>query len=335
VLAHPRGGGPAVAELQADILSYGFRVNAPGSLSATLALGLEGADRSVLDPGRTELSVVRNGQTVWAGPLMTVSEDWSSRQLRLGAEGLLAYPRKWHVTEDLVHKQVDQALILKSLVDHHQNKAGGDFGLDTSSLTAHGVRRDRTYPGYELKNVYEAMVQLAEVQNGFHLEVDPATRKVLAHYPRKGRRRPSTVFDDRCIRSFTRDLDATAQVSQVLAVGAGEGDDMLRASRQNSSAVATYGLTQSVIVDKDVSIASTLVGKAQYRLDGARTVPNVIRLVAGTDDPPLFSWGINDEVRIVWDSPYDPVDEFQLVIGFDVTFRDGEESVTLYTEPLS
>jgi hypothetical protein len=154
----------------------------------------------------------------------------------------------------------------------------------------------------------------------------------LLHYPKRGARKSDLIFDERTIRLFSRTLDRKGQASQALGIGAGEGDTMLRRSRQSVSATAKYGLTQTVYTNKDVKVASTL----QAHVDRIRTifqhVPEQFSITVGTSDPPLFSWQLGDEAQLRWPSPYDPVNKFVRIVGFDVIWQSGEEQAVLHLE---
>jgi hypothetical protein len=334
VYTQPRGGGAPVAEFPAEIIRYTYRQNRPGALQMSLALDHPKTVKTNVEEGVHEIVVRRNGANVWAGPVLTVDEDDTSRVVDVGCEGLMAHFRRAHVTSTLTYSDTvdDQTAIAWALITHHQNKAGGDYGI-TDGTTASGRKRTREYPVEEHKNVFEALIQLSEVDDGFDFEFKP-DRSFVTYYPRQGTRRSDIVFDERNIRSFTRRKDATTQASSILAVGAGEGASMVRAATQSSTAVAKYGLTHMVVVDKDITVASTLNDKAQWALDEFADVPNLIALTVNVTDPQPFSYGLGDEVRVKWPSPYDPIDEFQRVIGYDIIWTSGEEQAVLFVEPI-
>jgi hypothetical protein len=111
------------------------------------------------------------------------------------------------------------------------------------------------------------------------------------------------------------------------------GESMVIASAQSSPAVARYGLTQLSFANKDVSVQATLNEHAAYQLAAHEEVPNILAVTCGTADPNPFTINQGDEVRVVWPSGYDPVDEFQRVVGYDIHFEKGaEERVTYYLE---
>lgn len=329
----PIGGGEPIAELPAEIISYGYRLNRPGSISFRLALDHPLCTRDNVGD-QTEAVVTRNKAVVWRGPIDTPNEtdEKGNRTVEFGGEGLESYARQWHVTSTLTYADVDQLTIARGLVAHHQGKAGGDFGIDTSAVNLSGVTRDRTYLGFELKNVYEALVELAEVDDGFDWHINPADRELVLHYPRRGSRKPDLIWDERTIRKFGRTIDRKAQASQVLGVGAGEGDDMLRRSFQDASAVAEHKLTQRIYTNKDVSVQATLDGHVRRELSLTARPPEQFSITVGTTDPPIFSYQLGDEGQLRWPSPYDPVNRFMRLVGFDVTWTQGEEQAVLHLQ---
>ncbi len=327
-----RGGGERIAEFPADGIKYGFRHNRPGAISFTLPLDHEKTIQGNIEEGVHEVGVEREGTVAFVGPVLTTDEDDQANSLRIGGEGLMAHLRRMHVTDPLSFSVStdDQFDIARGLIEHHQNKGGGDFGIDTTAVTVSGRKRDRTYLREAQKNVYDAIVELSEVDDGFDFDFNPATRGFDLFYPRRGRRRTDIVFDTRNIRGFKRKRDATSQAGHII----GKFADDLIVNAQDSGAVDKYGLTQRVIVHKDVSVQQTAVDHAADAISAYRDVPNLIVLTVNTTDPQLFTYEPGDEVRINWPSAYDPVNEFQRLIGFDVIWTAAKEEAVLYLEPL-
>lgn len=329
----PIGGGEPIAELPAEIIEYSYRLNRPGAISFRLALDHPLCTRANVGD-QTEAVITRNKAVVWRGPVDTPSEtdETGNRFVDFGGEGLESYLKQWHVTTTLTHAAVDQFTIARGLVAHHQGKAGGNFGIDTSAVNLSGVVRDRTYHGVELKNIFEALVELAEVENGFDFHVDPASRELVLHYPRRGSRKPDLIFDERTIRKFARTVDRPGQASQVLGVGAGEGDAMLRRDLQDAGAAAAHKLTQRVYTAKTVNQAATLEGHVRRELALTARPPERYSITVGTTDPPLFSWQLGDEAQLRWASSYDPVNALVRIVGLDVGWTKGEEQAVLHVE---
>ncbi len=331
-----RGGGDPIEELPAEIISYGYRMNRPGSIGFGLALDQEKTTVANVDTSIHEVVVERDGTVVWVGPVLTLDEDDTPRTVGIGGEGLMTHLRKMHVTSTLSFSASvdDQFDIARALIDHHQDKAGGNFGIDTTAVSTSGRTRDRTYNGDEHKNVDESIVEMSELDDGYDFDFNPATLPFDHYYPLRGQRRTDIVFDGRNIRAFRRRRDATSQASQIIGVGAGEEENMLIRTLQSSTGVAVHGLTQRIITHKDVTVSQTLEDHVADALTAFAGIPNLIALTVGTRDPQLFTYGLGDEVKVDWPSPYDPVNEYQRLIGFDVIWESGEESAVLFLEPL-
>lgn len=332
----PIGGGEPIETLPAEIIKYGYRLNRPGPIEFRLSLDHELTRRANVGD-ETEAVVVRNGETVWQGPIWVADEtDADDRVVKFEGLSLEMYLFGMLVTQTLAFNQVDQFDIARALVDHHQSKPGGDFGIDTAwDASTSGVLRDRTYPGFVLKNVGDAVTQLAEVGDGFDFHIEAGTRRLRLHYPKRGSRKTDLIWDERTIRSFGRRIDKSGQASQMWGVGAGEGEDQLRFSLTDSTALARYGLTMGTYSNLDVSEAATLENHVRRVLRQRRFPAESYFVTVGTSEPPIFSYQVGDEGQLRWPSPYDPVNRFVRLVGFDVVWKQGIEEADLFFQELS
>lgn len=328
-----RGDDEPVEEIPAELIRYTYRLNRPGSIQFALSLDHPFCTRSVIYPGVHEAVIVRNRQIVWRGPVLTANEvdDQDQRMVEFGGEGLLHYPNRWYLTQDRTFTQQDQFTIARALVNSHQNKAGGDFSIDTSGVDLSGVLRDRTY--VRGKNIGEALLELADVNDGFDFQIDAETRLLELFHPQQGARFPDLIIEDG-IRQFSRSVDSTSQASQVVALGEGEGDSQVFATRQSSTAVAEYGLTQMVYDNQEVSIRSTLIGHADFNLAHHRNPVQDLRVTVGTGEFNPFQFGVGVEGRVKYDSSYDEVNEVRRLVGFDVVWNQGDEQAVLALAPV-
>ncbi len=327
-----RGGGAKIEEFPADKIKYGFRHNRPGAISFTRPLDHAKPIQGNIEEGVHEVVVEREGTVAVVGPVLTVKEDDQANTLSIGGEGLMAHLRRMHITETLAFSVStdDQFDIARALIEHHQDKGGGNFGIDTTAVTTSGRKRDRSYLREAQKNIYDAIVELSEVDDGFDFDFNPLDRKFDLFYPRRGRRRTDIVFDRRNIRRFERSRDATGQGSHII----GQFADELIVTTQDSGAVAKYGLTQRIITHKDVSVVATATDHVTDAVRVWKDVPNLIVLTVNTTDPQVFTYEPGDEVKVKWESKYDTVNEFQRLIGFDVIWTAAKEEAVLYLEPL-
>jgi hypothetical protein len=343
--------GELVREFPAGTIeTYGWRINAPGAcrflLPAEKLPDHAGARTvqisDVLEDGLHEVGVRRGSNVVWLGPLLTVDEthETTPAPIAFGAEGLLAYARRWHVTAKLPstdsngqYNDVDQATIFKSLVDHHQAKGGGDFGIDTTAIAATGVLRTRTeYDPWRGVNILEAMTALAGVESGFDFDIEPSTRALRIHYPQQGRRRMNVTFNEHNIVSFRRSRDASQQASAVVGFGDGFNATSPIRAFSDSGAIAKHGLTERLLTLSNVTDLDVLDAHIRAELAKLSVVANVLAVtIRPTSAVPYGSFGIGDEVRVRWPSPYRPVDDFRRVIGIDVRPHP-DELLVVYLE---
>jgi hypothetical protein len=324
-----KGDTEPVQELPVELIRYGYRQSRPGSISFKLAIDHEKCTSTNIEEGKHEVVVERNKALVWAGPVWTSNEG--DTEVEFGGEGLLSYLDQWVLTAPLTFTQDDQFTIARALLDHHLDKAGAGFSIDTSAVTTSGVLRDRSYAAGQ--NIKQALEQLSEVEDGFDFAINPATREFELFYPRQGTRQPDLVIEDG-IRKFSRSGDAKAQASQVVGLGLGEGDDQVKLNRQDSSAVAEYKLTQRVFSDSKISNVATLEGHVLDELAYYKTPPQTVGVTIGTAEYNPFQHPLGVEGRLKYASPYRPVNEFRRLIGFDIVWEQGDERAVLFLAPV-
>lgn len=268
----PQANGPPhfieVDPIEWSSLTYTNTLSQPQELEATCQL------TSVTEPvlqrlrspdiNATELWLYRNGQVVFAGPLA----GWRSsgdETLSISAKGLLAYLRLMMVTADLRFDQVDQFAIVKALVDHWQNQEYGNFGVDTANVALSGVLRDASYLKVEQHNIGQRVEELGRRENGFDVEVDPASRQLQLWYPGKGIDRSTgedaIVIDERNITSS--DVVCSVAIGDLAseAYGSGSsagGDSTLWSEKANLELRSKYGRSAVAASWSDVSRQETL-----------------------------------------------------------------------------
>lgn len=147
-----------------------------------------------LDNNPMELALYRDGVLTQRGPL--IAWQVQGRTITLLARGLLYYLRYMRITSTLEYTATEQATIVKGLIDHHQNKDYGNFGLDTSTIASTGVTRTRDFDPVDLVLTHEEIREMAEATDGFDIRVDPSTRAVTLHSPTYGTDKTDLVILD-------------------------------------------------------------------------------------------------------------------------------------------
>lgn len=140
-----------------------------------------------------ELGLFRNGALRQRGPMVSWQVEGNS--LVLQARGIPYYLRYMYLTVDKAYDQ-DQALIVKDLIDHHQAKTFGNFGIVTTGITSHGVIREREYLRTEMINIAKEIHALGEADNGFDVDINYTTRALILTNPQQGTDKSDTVFLD-------------------------------------------------------------------------------------------------------------------------------------------
>lgn len=268
-------------------------------------------EQSVLDrladPATTPLEVWlnRDGALVAAGLVSGCQVQGGT--LTVTAPGLLAYLQYMMVDADLFYPGTDQTLIGKGLVDQWQALPYGDYGIDTSGITASGVTRDRTYLAAENHNVAQRLTDLSQAADGFDIDLDPATRELLLIHPQQGSDLSgSIIFDDRNITDASVVMAAGPGdiASEAFGLGGGSSDAAAATSRKvNTSMRAAWGRAAVAGSFDGVTQQTTLDQHTQALLDaradvlflpGAGLVP--------TAEVPIGSFDIGDTVTYDYDA---------------------------------
>lgn len=220
-----------------------------------------------LDTLPMEMGLYRDSVLVQRGPL--VGWQIQDKSLTLNAKGLLYYIRYMKITSALTYTAVAQGTIVKGLIDHHQNKDYGNFGLDTATIAATAVTRTREYEAEDLVPIYEEIFEMGESTQGFDLTVNPSTRVITLTNPSIGTdKSDEVIIDERGIAIPTISGLVTANQfgTAALVAGVNKSGTHLTTNQIDTTARNAFGLAY---------VAHTAVGVSnQTELDniGANTV---------------------------------------------------------------
>lgn len=296
-------GSPQFVEID-DIkwegLAYTDELSRPQSLQA--AAPVETLPESVLTRLRDlrrnpcELWLYRNGQKVFAGPLLAFNTQGGT--MTFNAQGLLGYLRYWFIDTDTTFTQIDQHIIVQTLVNNWQNTDYANYGIDTSAIAASGVLRDHTYKVAENHNIAQRVEELGKRINGFDTAVDPTTRQLQLFYPAQGSDRSNdVVFDEMSITSV--DIACSVAPGDIAsdAQGTGTGSEVIWNTVSDSEVRATFGRAAVAESFDGVQEESTLLD----HLNGLLASRKEALLVPGpsmrvTSDVPLSAYGVGDVV---------------------------------------
>ena len=185
--------------------------------------------------------------------------------------------------------------------------------------------RDRTYPAF--KEIYEAAIELTNCINGSDIEITPD--KYLNNYLHKGHRLSHVFEYGKNISDFSLSIDGDSIVNNSIAVGSGEDTDLLYSSAHNMQSQEKYNLMQGIIQKSDVSVINTLAEYAQNDVKENGEPAKITGVtVMVTNDPPMGSYAVGDEIRVKVKKGWLDFDKFLRIkkISVDVSL-EGKETV--------
>ncbi|MFF2406715.1 hypothetical protein [Streptomyces sp. NPDC058092] len=273
--------GNVVATLPITSLAFAHTLNAPGSCAVGIPLFAPEADAESLIPGVSGLVVLRDGQPVWGGILWTLAGDIAAGTLTLNASGYHSHYQGRYFVNGWDAKSTEQATLLKNWVAYCNTNNG--IGTDATGVTATGHKRTATWTRYELKNVAEAIDQLADNIGGFNFRYVPywvTPGKKIGHRfvisSREGVATSHTLAHRANCNVTSVSYDSTALCTVAYATGADKGNgEKLVGIFKNASLAVT--MPERVVVGSytDVKETQTLIDKAQAHIN-AGAVPTAI-----------------------------------------------------------
>jgi hypothetical protein len=351
-LAYDLLSNVALGELPLSIRKFGEVLNGAGEFNAQAPIDADTASllMAATVPERTIVYIERDGTLVGGGFII-----W--RRIRRGNDmpmtlwgaGVSSIWRRNRIVANLTYTALDQFTIARNLVTHLQSQAGGNIGISVGSGTS-GVLRDRTYYGYERKNLGDALSELAAVDNGFDFAVEcsmvagaPVKNLVLS-YPRRGRIAGSTgiIFETgKNIVNYEFEEDGTRSARAIDALGSGDGADMKISTAVDTALIdAGYPLTAEVISHKDVTVQATINAHALAAMRARSATPTFLTVTVDPNDidAGLGTWIVGDDALVrITDSNFprrsdgSPGHEsYYRILAYSVDIPDdGPETVTL------
>lgn len=334
----PGSTTPTRAELgaiRAEGLGWGTELNRDGFIE--VAAKVETIPENIrsrlrdLYASPLELRLYRGSNVVQAGPVIGWNIAGADPTISIHARGFLYYLRYMLLTTTLTYSAVDQYTIGKGLVDHWQAKSYGNFGIDTTGIGTSGTTRDRTYDFLGNHIVYDRLIELAQVDGGFDLEIDPETLD-LAFSASIGTDRSSTVILDRrnisdpgLVASVAAGDAATyyqtvstsaALGSQATNAAGDEADFGLRAAAQTADGV----VVQATLDSKNDALEAAL--SSMFLRPAARAVP--------LQDMDVESFDVGDVIGFDFDPGIGRISMNRRVARKTVSVsRDGVEDMTV------
>lgn len=281
---------------------------------------------------RFETHVLRDGVVVWSGEqalrggkLQANSPNLITIRSYTFVEGLNAMLTQPYIRFD----QVDQAEILKQLVDYFQTLPYGNHRFTFGPIIA-TMPRDREFSFYEVMN---AFINMSNVINGPDFWVDE--NKVIHIVPYRGVDKSKQVILEYDTNLLEVDIneDFSAPANQVFALGSGFGSEQQIGMYQDPTYSNIYRLRQKAISEIDINDVENLNDKAHLRVNQNKTAVLSVSATQFPNTEPVFgSVSIGDTVSLkVQEGNYN-INQKVRVYGYEVRIgQNGEEQVAYLT----
>lgn len=246
-------------------LSFSRVLNREGSCSFSIPLEDIKTGNSFIQLGLYRVYIYRGIDLVWGGYMESYDGTIrpESTTMRILCKGFFNLLKSRYTDKLVTYTGIDAGAIAWDLIADSAAKTNGTLPITQGTIQS-SVNRDRTY---EFKQIYEAIIQLSEVKNGFDFEFTPGGL-FNVHYPFKGAdKSQSHIFQ------LGRNIDRIRYVNTVenmcneaIVIGSYVGDAMVYADRSNTDLQASYKLWQKVISYKDVEGQSYLDARGDDEL---------------------------------------------------------------------
>jgi hypothetical protein len=256
--------------------------------------------------------------------------------MTIGCEELLSYWDRRRIRQTLIFTQIDQAMILNTLFTLPQQETYSNLGVGLVGNITTGVRRDRTYYGYDRKSYGESIRALCGVIDGPDLKSDPQfsangvwTDNIRIGYPRLGRTlansRITFIVGINCrIEYWMEDAASSTTRTDCLSTNPADSTNPLLSTYE---AQFMYGAGWMRLDDAlsftDICVQATLNEKAKAEQAARSGVILTITISCpdADQDPVLGTYGVGDDCRLI----VPPNDTFP--DGYDLQVRIASISV--------
>lgn len=340
-----------LAELPLTGVNFTQQLNTAGSFSGHLLLsGINAAGLNVAKgtiPGRTAIYVDRNGILVWGGVIWGREYNSTSQTLIFNAREFESYFDRRKITTTQVYSNTDQLLIAQTLINNAQSTTAGNIGVIVGNETS-GVLVSRTYYGYELKNVFQAVQDLSKQTNGFDVNILVAydgggnpTKTLTLAYPKYGTTytttsltAPTFEFPSGNIIEYIYPEDALIAANTVYGLGAGSNEGKLIATAVDTTKLTIgWPLLEQEANYSDITDATLLAGLASGQITATSYPPTTLRIAVPPSQNPTFgTYKIGDDIRVIITDNRFPttLDAIYRLVALSVTpGENGPERVTL------
>lgn len=321
-------------------LKFNHALNRESDCNFKISLSDPKANSAMLQVGRREVFIYRQedgtATKVWAGIMVNISGSLSEQddKITVSALGYLSLFKQRVLTADRSFTATDAGLIAWTLIDESQSQTDGNFGITQGTIET-SVDRDRNYDKYQ--NIYDLIVQLSEVENGFDFEITNA-KEFNIYYPYRGDDLSENQILEwgKNIKSISFAYDFTDPANEVIVLGAGQGDAMETSTRTDTTLRSDYKLRQKIVSYKNVEGQTFLDAKGDKVLNQSKLVLREYNIVQVSEsDPEYTTLQMGDFVRVRISYGGLEIDDVVRIIKITVNYQGGKEIVSYNFQYLS
>lgn len=352
-----------IAEVELTGVRVTKALGATGTFDATLPLHKRVSydPFTVTTPARTAYYVLRDGTPFAGGILWTRRYNRAQRTVQLGGADWWSYydHRKAipvvvgdgsdTAAKQVIYSGIDQNQIARNLIALAHSHTGGNIGVTVTTVDS-GTVRDRTYSGYEMQDIGEALRQLSKVEDGPDMAFDVGqdsngqpTRILRLGTPHLGTQGSPFVFElDANVIDYSWPSDGSRASTRRWAVGDGiEAGTRIAMAEDTAKYTNGWALLESNGLYTTTLEQDTLQGHANADLAATALPVALPELVVTADGKPhLGEYAPGDDARFVVRAGTDPfipngLNTTMRIVGLSVSPNDGGvDKATLTMSPM-
>jgi hypothetical protein len=278
------------------------------------------------------------------GWILQNTSETEDEQLEIDASGFCGYPTDKPYLDEYSAVDVDPADVVRRIWEHLQTFPGGQLGMtvgDTTTAVRIGtpkVEGDDTTGPFEMNywstdDLGAVIEELAKATPFDYHERHAwnADRTQILHfldigYPRLGSRRDLRfVLGENITLSPVTTFGSQEAANEVVVLGAGEGRDQIRAS-----AAVRDGRIREVatITDSHIQTQTDAENRARRELGARQGMATISQLhVRDHRLTRVGSWSVGDDIRVLADTAWAPLDMWVRIVGSEISPDDGDDAV--------
>jgi len=325
-----------IAELPLTAVNFTQQLNAAGTFTGSMILtDSSEATMNVINgtiPARTALYVDRNGVLVWGGVIWSRDYNSETQHIVLTAREFESYFERRVISTTQAFTNIDQFSVVQTLVNQAQAVTNGNIGVATDTSTS-GVTVSRTFYNYELKNVYQAILDLSRgglngaTQYGFDFNINvaydvngnPSKSLYLAvkagtRYSATNQSAPLFEFPSGNVISYDYPEDGLLTANKVYVTGA--GSQVTPVTYTDATKIAAgWAVLEDVANYSDITDQNLLTSLAVAQVNAVSYPPTTLKIIAPPYVDPVFgSYSVGDDVRV-------RIRDDRFPNGIDTTYR--------------